>query len=309
MGRIGFYRRTGAACYDVRVKTPSFQAFLLAILVVGSLGLSACNKSSTPPEECCGEAKNAASAVEEPAETASLALLSEPIAVAPFTVRDVDGKTISMADLRGKVVLVNFWATWCPPCRAEIPDLVKLQDKYRDRLVIIGVSEDEIPPEEVKAFAVGQKVNYPIVMATPELQKIFKGVAALPTTFVIDPEGRIQQRHVGLLNAATTELETQYLSGMIKNVKVERVEDENKALITRAAQAKEIPGVDLTKLTPAQRTMALKVLNIEKCTCGCDLTLAACRINDPNCGVSLPIAQKLVERIARGETIEPTSTQ
>ncbi|MGC4085347.1 MAG: hypothetical protein QM736_25305, partial [Vicinamibacterales bacterium] len=165
------------------------------------------------------------------------------------------------------------------------------------------------PNSLVKAFATGQKMNYPIVMSTPELTRIFKGVAALPTTFVIDPEGRIQQRHVGMLRADTTELETQYLSGMIKNVKVDRVEDESKALITKAAQAKEIPGIDLTVLTPAQRTTALKALNSENCTCGCELTLAACRINDPSCGVSLPLAQKLVERIAKGEKVDVVSTQ
>ena len=84
--------------------------------------------------------------------------------VAPFTVTDLDGKTISMADLKGKVVLVNFWATWCPPCRAEIPDLVRLQEKYRDKLVVLGISEDEdASPQEVKAFGAEQKMNYPIV--------------------------------------------------------------------------------------------------------------------------------------------------
>src|SRR5581483_7883989 len=105
-----------------------------------------------------------------------------------------------------------------------------------------------------------------------------------------DPGGKIQQRHVGLLNTGVAELETRYLSGELKNAKVERVEDETKALLTKAAQAKEIPGVDLTKLTPAQRTEALKALNAEDCTCGCGLTLAACRINDPDCSISLPIA-------------------
>jgi L-2-hydroxyglutarate oxidase LhgO len=108
-------------------------------------------------------------------------------------------------------------------------------------------------------------------------------------------------RHVGMLNPQTTELEAQYLSGTLTNVKVERVEDETKALLTKAAQAKEIPGVDLAALTAEQRTEALKALNAENCTCGCELTLAACRINDPACSVSLPIAQKLVERIAKGE--------
>lgn len=302
----GFYRRTPGDCYDVRVKTPCFQPLLLATVVAGLLTGVACSKNGAPPEECCGETRPA---VTEPSEAPTLALLKDPVTVPPFTVRDLDGKTISMADLKGKVVLVNFWATWCPPCRAEIPDLIALQAKYKDQLVIIGVSEDEIPPAEVKAFATGQKMNYPIVMSSPELSSIFKGVAALPTTFVIDPEGKIQQRHTGMLRPDTTELETQYLSGLVKNVKVDRVEDESKALITKAAQAKEIPGVDLTKLTPEQRTTALKALNSENCTCGCELTLAACRINDPSCGVSLPIAQKLVERIAKGEKIESASTQ
>jgi thiol-disulfide isomerase/thioredoxin len=278
-------------------------AFALTALVAAA----GCSKPSAPPEECCGDTKAANAA--DAAGTATLALLKEPIEVPGFTVTDLEGKTVSFADLKGKVVLVNFWATWCPPCRAEIPDLVALQDKYRGKLVILGVSEDEdATPAEVKAFGVEQKMNYPIVMKTPELAKIFKGVSALPTTFVIDPEGKIRQRHVGMLRPQTTELETQYLSGALKNVKVDLVEDETKALLANAAQAKEIPGVDLTKMTPAQRTDAIKAMNSENCTCGCELTLAACRINDPSCGISLPLAQKLAERIAKGEKVAPAST-
>ena len=263
--------------------------------MVGLLGVAGCSKNSTPPD-CCG---TDAAATRE--ATATLALLKEPMEVPGFTVTDLDGRTVSFADLKGKVVLVNYWATWCPPCRAEIPDLIRLQDKYRDTLVVLGISEDEeASPQEVKAFAVAQKMNYPVIMTTPALKKIFKGVSALPTTFVIDPEGKVRQRHVGMLRPDTTELETQYLSGALKNVKVDLVEDETKAMLANAAQAKEIPGVDLTKMTPAQRTDAIKAMNSENCTCGCDLTLAACRINDPTCSVSLPLAQKLAERIAKG---------
>ena len=263
-----------------------------------------CSKASTPPADCCGTQTAAANEA-----TATLALLKDPIEVPGFTVTDLDGKTVSFADLKGKVVLVNFWATWCPPCRAEIPDLVLLQEKYRDKLVILGVSEDEdATPAQVRAFGVEQKMNYPIIMKTPELAKIFKGVSALPTTFVIDPEGKIRQRHVGMLRPQTTELETQYLTGALKNVKVDLVEDETKALLANAAQAKEIPGIDLTKMTPAQRTDAIKAMNSENCTCGCELTLAACRINDPSCGISLPLAQKLADRIAKGEKLTPAST-
>lgn len=278
------------------------QPLLGAIALIGLLGASGCSKNSVPPD-CCGT--DAATTRET---TATLALLKEPLEVTPFTVTDLDGNTVSFADLKGKVVLVNYWATWCPPCRAEIPDLVKLQDKYRDKLVILGISEDEdATPQEVKAFAVAQKMNYPVIMNTPELSKSFKGVSALPTTFVIDPEGKIRQRHVGMLRPDTTELETQYLSGMLKNVKVELVEDETKALLANAAQAKEIPGVDLTKMGPGQRTEALKAMNSTNCTCGCELTLAACRINDPSCNVSLPLAQKLAEQIAKGEKVAPAA--
>ena len=284
------------------MKKPFCRPWLGTFALVGLLGVAGCSKTNPPPEvgtETVG--------AEE--ATATLALLKDPIDVPGFTVTDLDGKTVSFADLRGKVVLVNFWATWCPPCRAEIPDLVALQDKYRDTLVVIGISEDEdATPAQVKAFGVERKVNYPIVMKTPELAKIFKGVSALPTTFVIDPEGKIRQRHVGMLRAQTTELETQYLSGALKNVKIDLVEDETKAMLANAAQAKEIPGVDLTKMTPAQRTDAIKAMNSENCTCGCELTLAACRINDPSCSISLPIAQKLAERIAKGEKITPATT-
>ena len=111
--------------------------------------------------------------------TPTLALLKEPMEVAPFTVTDLGGKTISMADLKGKVVLVNFWATWCPP-RAEIPDLVKLQEKYRDKLVVLGISEDgDASPPVGEAFGAEQKITTD-QMLTPELSKIFKGVSALP---------------------------------------------------------------------------------------------------------------------------------
>jgi cytochrome c biogenesis protein CcmG/thiol:disulfide interchange protein DsbE len=270
--------------------------WLGALTLAGLVGIVGCSKSGQPPDDATALPQGDAPVVQ---------LLKEPMDVPAFTVNDLDGKSVSSADLKGKVVLVNFWATWCPPCRAEIPDLIKLQEKYRDKLVVLGISEDEVSPDEVKAFATAQKMNYPVIMNTPELRKIFKGVSALPTTFVIGPEGDVQMRHVGMLNPATTELEAKYLTGELTNARIERVEDETKALITKAAQATEIPGIDLTKLTPQQRTQALKILNQENCTCGCELTLAACRINDSSCGVSLPIAQKIVEQLARGE--QPTA--
>ena len=228
----------------------------------------------------------------------TLRLLTTPMPVAAFTVHDLDGKVISSESLRGKVTIVNFWATWCPPCRAEIPDLIALQNKYRDQLQIIGVSQDETGPDVVRQFVAEQRMNYPIVMSTPELERIFTGIYALPTSFIIDRDAKVVQKHVGMLDAETTEGETRLLAGLTVNATIEYVEDETKALIRNAAQATKIPGVDLDSLSPAAKAECLKQLNTDHCTCGCNLTLAACRINDPTCSISLPLAQKIAAAAA-----------
>jgi thiol-disulfide isomerase/thioredoxin len=235
----------------------------------------------------------------ESAEKVTVRLLREPIATTAFTATALDGRPLSSADWRGKVVLVNFWATWCPPCRAEIPDLVALQEKYRDHLVILGISEDEGSVDGVKRFVAEHKINYPIVMSTPELRKIFPPVMALPTTFVLDRDGNLTQKNVGMLNAKETEAGTRLLAGLKVNAEVVKVEANEKAVgLENAAQAKEIPGVDLTKLSGDQRTSVLMALNEEACKCGCGLTVAKCRIDDPNCQFSLPQARAIVEKLA-----------
>ena len=234
-------------------------------------------------------------------DAVAIELFSNPTTVPAMTMKTVDGKIITSADLRGQVTIVNFWATWCPPCRAEIPDLVALQEKYPGKVQVIGISQDEGSPASVQKFAEQFRVNYPIVMSTPELEKIFPGIYALPTTFVIDREGRVMQKHVGLLNPVTTEREARVLAGIETHAKIEYVEyeDANKKLIKNAAQATKIPGVEIEKLSPAARTVALQKLNTDNCTCGCQLTLAACRINDPTCSISLPIAKRIVDEAAR----------
>jgi thiol-disulfide isomerase/thioredoxin len=225
-------------------------------------------------------------------------LLRNPIDVAPFTVTDLDGRTISSDDWRGKVVLVNFWATWCPPCIAEIPDLIRLQDKYREHLVVIGVSEDEIPPDGVKRFAEERNVNYPIVMSTAELQQRFKGIVALPTTFALDREGRIVQKHVGLLSHAQAEGITRVLAGLSVNARIERVDDPSRLSAESAAQIRDAPGVDMSRIPPDQKSQVLLALNESNCSCGCGLSVAKCRIDDPDCKISQPQAQAIVDKFA-----------
>jgi thiol-disulfide isomerase/thioredoxin len=247
----------------------------------------------------CGPRGDVSASAEPPtADAPTLAFYRNPTTVAPFTVRDIDGRHLSSADWRGKVVFVNFWATWCGPCRAEIPALVALQEKYRDRLFILGVSEDEGPLDVVKQFAAAQKMNYPIVMLTPELAQLFPGVSAIPTTFVLDRESRLVQKHIGLFPPDRLELETRALAGLPVNARIEEVDRAQKANLENSAQATNIPGVDLAKLSPAQRAKALQQLNSEACTCGCDFTIAKCRIDDPGCGVSLPKARQIVAAIA-----------
>ena len=242
--------------------------------------------------------------VDEPSSgRATLKFFKNPRAMSTFVVRTIDGHEVTSASLRGKVTIVNFWATWCPPCRAEIPDLVALQEKYRDRLQIVGISEDEDAPgivNKVLRFAADHDMNYPIAMTSPELEAKFPGIGALPTSFIVDREGRIVQKHVGMLRANVTELETRALAGLPVDAAIEEVEQTQKLELGANAQALTIPGIDLAKLSPAQRTQALERLNADACTCGCDLTLARCRVDDPTCGISLPLARKIVDQIAAG---------
>jgi thiol-disulfide isomerase/thioredoxin len=232
------------------------------------------------------------------AEGTTVKFLRERAAVEPFSGPDIRGGTMSTATYKGKVILVNFWATWCPPCREEIPDLIALQEKYKDQLQIIGISQDYGSPERVLRFAEAHHMNYPIVMSTPEIEKLFPSVYALPTTFLIDHDGRIAQKHIGMLNPSLTDIEARALSGLDANARVELVDDEDKVRIQNAAQANKIPGIDLSVLTPDQRATALQQLNEEHCTCGCTLTVAQCRVDDPDCTVSGPIAQEIVKKIA-----------
>lgn len=223
--------------------------------------------------------------------------VKDPVAVPELTLKTLDGRTLNSKDWKGKVTLVNFWATWCPPCREEIPDLIKLQERYKDQLQIVGVSSDEGSPDDVAKFAAEHKMNYAIVMETPELAKAFPGVFALPTTFVIDRDVKIVQKHVGRLNATLIEQETRVLANLPVDAEVERIPDNGQVLLSNTAQATDVPGVELDKLTPGQKAAALKRLNDEQCSCGCGLTVAQCRINDPACDISLPIAKKILAQV------------
>jgi thiol-disulfide isomerase/thioredoxin len=255
--------------------------------------------SATGSATASSDTGSAASDSENNVET--IKFVKNPAPAPDFTVKTIDGKTIASADLRGKVVLLNFWATWCPPCRAEIPDLIKLQTKYAGKLQIIGLSDDTGPVEEVKSFVAEHGMNYPIAIADPKLEASFGGVMGLPTSFVVDTQGRVVQKHIGLRNPALYDLEIRALLAMPVQAKVETFEDQGQVFLSNAKNATDVPGVDMSKLSPEQKKAALREMNETECGCGCKLTLAQCRINDTSCDTSLKIAKTLVDKIARGK--------
>lgn len=117
-----------------------------------------------------------------------------------FTVKDVNGKSVSLASYKGKVILLDFWATWCAPCQVEIPWFVEFQQKYKDRgFVVLGVSVDDTP-EQLKPFVTKFKMNYPVLVGLGEdaLQEAYGPLWGLPTTYIIDRQGRACHKHMGL---------------------------------------------------------------------------------------------------------------
>ncbi|UCD71171.1 MAG: TlpA family protein disulfide reductase [Syntrophobacterales bacterium] len=128
-----------------------------------------------------------------------------------FTLLAVDGKTVTLSRLRGKVVLLDFWATWCKPCRLAIPHLNDLYKAYqKSGLEIIGVSLDKGSPERIRRFAVNIGVQYTLIMADDEVIRKY-GISPIPTTYLIDRDGYISNKWIGfsqnLMNNITTEIE------------------------------------------------------------------------------------------------------
>lgn len=241
-----------------------------------------------------------------PADDAKpIRLVKNPAPAPAFALQDLDGNTISLDDLHGKVVILAFWATWCAPCRAEIPGLISLQRKYPDQLQIVGLSVDDGPVAAVKQFVQKVWINYPVAIVPPGLQEKYGGVGALPTVFVLDTKGGVVQKHVGLQPPELLENEVRALLDMPVAAPIERFEDNGQILLANVSRATELPGVDFSKLDATQRKVALRQLNERKCTCGCDFTLAECRVNDTECAVSLSLAGRVVESVAHPKTASP----
>lgn len=115
-----------------------------------------------------------------------------------FELPDVNGKKVRLSDFKGKVIILDFWATWCPPCRAEIPGFIELYNKYKDKgVVIIGISLDEGGVKDVLPFMKEFGINYHILIGNYKVTQDYGGIRGIPTTFVIDKKGNIRAKYVG----------------------------------------------------------------------------------------------------------------
>jgi peroxiredoxin len=118
-----------------------------------------------------------------------------------FELTSLDGRKVKLSDFRGKAVLLNFWATWCPPCKIEMPWFVELQKRYgQDGLVVLGVAMDDSEPQKISDFAHEMGLNYPVLLGTDQVSDDYGNVQYLPTTFYIDRDGKIVSKSAGLFD-------------------------------------------------------------------------------------------------------------
>lgn len=178
----------------------SRSGWLLTSLLV-TLGATACSRQ--PETVAVQQASTGQAAAAVPSTAAELPKYGPAPA---WKLQDLNGQVVSSEQFKGKVVVIDFWATWCGPCRLEIPGYIELHRKYgAEGLVVIGVSLDQGGSEVVKAFAGKMGINYPLLMGDELIQTAFGGLEAIPTTFVIDRTGQVRHRKVGAAEAAEYE--------------------------------------------------------------------------------------------------------
>jgi len=173
----------------------------LAALLVLTLGASA-----------CGAEEKAAAPSGEPKTFVDTSTLKP---AGDFKLLDVNGKAKTLADYRGKVLIVDFWATWCGPCKASIPHLIELQQQYKAQgLEVVGISLDTTGPKAVGTFATGQKINYTILMGNDDVAAAYGGIKGIPVAFVVTQDGKIFRRYVGYRDKKVYDSDIRALLGL-----------------------------------------------------------------------------------------------
>jgi thiol-disulfide isomerase/thioredoxin len=149
---------------------------------------------------------------ESPADDGAACQADAKPASMDFDIKDIDGKDARLSAYKGKVILLNFWATWCGPCKAEIPGFVELQEKYKKDLVVVGYSVDDTA-EKARAFATEYKINYPILLGLgrEDVQDAYGPIWGIPASFLISRDGKVCKRHMGIAPTAVFEQEIKAL--------------------------------------------------------------------------------------------------
>ena len=160
---------------------------------------------------------------EPPADEESLSTIQEldaiedakatgKIAPLNYTVKDMNGADVNLASFKGKVILLNFWATWCHPCKEEIPDLITLQNQYKDDIVVLGFSVDD-KPEDLREYAAHYKMNYPVLVGAghENIQEAYGPMWGVPVTVIIDRDGKIAKKQSGIRSLEQFEREVKRL--------------------------------------------------------------------------------------------------
>jgi thiol-disulfide isomerase/thioredoxin len=136
---------------------------------------------------------------------------AEGMAKLDFTLKDQNGATVKLADYKGKVILLNFWGSWCGPCKMEIPGFIELQDQYRDKgFVIVGLAVEDTP-DAVRAYASEAKINYPLAMVQDDVEETYGPIYGLPMSFIIARDGSICRKHLGPVSKQAVEQEIKSL--------------------------------------------------------------------------------------------------
>lgn len=220
-----------------------------------------------------------------------------------FTLTDIKGEKLSLDSFRGKVVLLNFWATWCGPCREEIPGFVQLQQHYGPQgFQILGISMDD-SPGPVGPFYKEFHMNYPVAMGNAKLGALYGGIYGLPTSFLIGRDGRIYDDVPGEVDMARWRQEIETLLAMRPNEEAKNFkpagESAKVSLETPAEANSPVPGIDVTKLSKVQLARFQEALSKSQCTCGCLMNVLQCRKNDNACAVSHDMAKAEMAKITK----------
>ena len=184
------------------------RALVLVLALGGVLVTWAAARYARQVDERQPVAAATAAASDAGSERVTLRFFRNPKPAPAFHLKDLDGRDVSTESLRGKVVIVNFWATWCGPCRAEIPSLIELQKQYADDLVVLGFSVDD-PVAKLKPYAKEFQINYPILvgLGREDVQEAFGPLWGIPVSVIIARDGTIQKKHSGIASKEQFERE------------------------------------------------------------------------------------------------------